>query len=120
MANTTRSVEREACWRERLARFRASGLSVRAYCRQEQLAAPSFYAWRRTLAERDGHAPARRRTTAASRPAFVPVLVTDPPASEAAIVLELGAGRRLRLPASIAIERLSQLLTALETAGGAR
>jgi hypothetical protein len=33
--------------------FRASGLSARAFCAREGLAEPSFYSWRRTLAERD-------------------------------------------------------------------
>jgi transposase-like protein len=59
---------RERLWRETMAAWRASGLSVRQYCRRHDLAEPSFYYWRRELRQRDG-----RR--ASSSPAFVPVTV---------------------------------------------
>jgi len=36
--------------------WQRSGLSVRAFCEQQDLSQPSFYAWRRTLAERDAQA----------------------------------------------------------------
>jgi hypothetical protein len=36
-------------WRRRLARFRESPLSVAAFCRQEGVSPPSFYAWRKRL-----------------------------------------------------------------------
>lgn len=123
MANTKRNGEREVFWRDQLARFRASGLSVRVFCRQEQLKESAFYAWRRTLAERAGQMPLRKQASAALRSAaptaFVSALVTDLPMNETAIVLELAAGRVLRLPASTSVERLAQLVQALE-AGGAR
>lgn len=61
MANTNRSGEREAYWRDVVARFRTSGLSVRAFCRREKLVETAFYFWRRTLAERDGKLPTKSR-----------------------------------------------------------
>src|SRR2546421_11839436 len=36
-----------------LKRQRAVELTVRAFCRQEQVSEASFYAWRRTILERD-------------------------------------------------------------------
>jgi transposase len=125
MANKQRDVEKEANWREVVQRHAASGVSVRAFCRQEQLVESAFYAWRRTIAERDGQVPSRkskRTTPCAPSPAsseFVPAVVTDLPARETSIVLELANGRALRLPASTSTERLAQLITALE-AGGPR
>ena len=52
---------KEQHWRQHLAAWRRSELTVRACCRAEGLSEPSFYAWRRTLSER------RRRTTPADR-----------------------------------------------------
>ena len=53
MANRSRDAGREGFWRATLKRQAASGLSVRAFCRQHNLAESNFYAWRRTIAERD-------------------------------------------------------------------
>ena len=47
MANKMRDVAKERFWRGVLKKFAAGGLSVRAFCRQERLSEPSFYAWRR-------------------------------------------------------------------------
>ena len=37
-------------WRQRLARFRRSKLSVAEFCRSEQISQASFYQWRRKIA----------------------------------------------------------------------
>jgi transposase-like protein len=125
MANKQRDAEKETHWREVVQRQAASGMSVRAFCRQQQLVESAFYAWRRTIAERDGQVPigkSKPTTPCIPRPAsseFVQAVVTDLPAREASIALELAGGRVLRLPASTSVERLAQLNTALE-AGGLR
>jgi hypothetical protein len=59
---------RRRFWRAAIARQRASGLSVRAFCRRENLSEPSFYAWRKRLATDRGGS----RTTA-----FAAVRVVD-------------------------------------------
>ena len=41
------TAETAARWREILERQSTSGLSVAAFCREESISAPSFYAWRR-------------------------------------------------------------------------
>lgn len=46
--------EKEEFWRFVLSQQIESGLSVRNFCNQEGLSEPSFYAWRRKIAERDG------------------------------------------------------------------
>jgi hypothetical protein len=123
MARQVRDPQREAFWREAVKRCAASGLSGRAFCRQEQLAEHSFYAWRRTIAKRDALRDALFASPPGSQPLkspmFVPAVVRDTPLSESAIALELHGGRVLRLPASTSIERLVQLVQALE-GGGSR
>ena len=46
MANKIRDPKREAFWRDMLAQHRSGSLSIRAFCRNERLSEPSFYAWR--------------------------------------------------------------------------
>ena len=73
-----RDPRKEQHWRQLIERWQHSGLSVRAFCQRHRLAVPSFYAWRRTLRQRDG-----RAHQAAAPVTFLPVHVrhddTDPP-----------------------------------------
>lgn len=87
MARGQRDPEREREWRERVARWATSGLSVRAFCRQYGLIETSFYFWKRELRARDEAAlaapviasttsPARKRPLTKTSPlVFVPVTV---------------------------------------------
>lgn len=119
MANRNRDLARERTWRGRLARQAASGLSVRAFCQRERLSEASFYAWRRTISQRDGEGKPVLR-----RPAFVPAVltgsvltgsaVTIEPRREETIQIELAGGRLLRLPDSMEASRLAELVLALE------
>jgi transposase-like protein len=118
MANRRRDAGRERLWRSRLKRQAASRLSVRAFCRREGVAEPSFYAWRRTIAERDASRRASR-PPASEPPPFVSVAVTGQPIGTASIVIELAGGRVLRLPESISAGRLAELVHALESRGPA-
>ena len=119
MANKLRSGGKEQFWREMLQRQAASGLSVRSVSRQEGLSEASFYAWRRTIATRDGRRGEPTETPCATRilgapPAFLPALVSSEPRRETAITIELAGGRVLRWPESLGAERLAQLVRALE------
>jgi len=105
-----RDPRKEQHWRDLIACWQRSGLSVRAFCQRQRLAVPSFYAWRRTLRQRDGQAqPASASVT------FVPVQIrhdaTDPPA---ALELVLTDGRCLRIPPGFDPVQLRALLRALE------
>lgn len=128
MANRRRDPQREQFWRDVLARFRTSGLSVRAFCRQEQLSESQFYAWRRTVAKRDGtRVPSRKRPAIRKRPprpqppAFLPLVMRAETAGlpGPGMSLELRGGRVLRLGDSIPIERLAALIHALEASEAA-
>src|SRR5262245_11819660 len=72
-----RSAAREQFWREMLAEWKTSGLSVRAFCGRHHLAEPTCYYWRQELARRDRGVKARGESAASSMtaPAFVPVRV---------------------------------------------
>lgn len=104
MAKLQRDAEKERRWREVLSRQTSSGLSVREFCKRERLTESQFYAWRRTIGERDGE----------SSPSFVPVVVSDQPTSDASIVIELVGGHVLKLPASTPAAWLAELVLALE------
>jgi hypothetical protein len=116
------SSAKERFWRRMVRRWRRSGLSVRQYCDHNHLSEPSFYAWRRTIAQRDQEAasarPASRcpdRRRAADQAAFVPVqIVATPPAATAAIEVVLGSGRVIRLASGFDPDLLRQLLPLLE------
>ena len=74
-------------WRDRLAKFAASGLTIKAFCAQEGLAIHQFSWWRRELKHRDGRAARTKKKQADSSPRatpetnqnrFVAVDVTEP------------------------------------------
>lgn len=109
MATSQRDAAKESFWREALRRFSASGVSVREFCQREQLTESAFYAWRRTIGERDEASGAQRQA-----PAFVPAVVTNAPDRDESIVVELGGGRSLRLPGAISMDRVAELVAALE------
>lgn len=113
------SGERETFWRDAVARFRMSGLSVRAFCRREKLQESAFYFWRRTLADRDGKAATKPRPTSkrAARPAFLPVSIRrDAIVPTSGLTLELPSGGVLRFSESMPVERVAALVRALEAA----
>jgi transposase-like protein len=59
-----RSRRREEFWRRIVTGQPASGLSIRAWCARHEVTETSFYAWRRTLAQRGilrGAAAKKRR-----------------------------------------------------------
>jgi transposase len=102
-----RDSRKEQLWRRRLELWQNSGLSVHAFCTRHGLTAPSFYAWRRELQQRD----------AAATP-FVPVRVLPDdealPAGNVEVVL--ARGRRLRVTPGFDPATVRQLLALLEEA----
>jgi hypothetical protein len=118
MANCQRDAAKERFWRGVVRRHAACGLGVRAFCRQERLAESAFYAWRRTIAQRDFASRPRAAAAGLSNaPAFVPAILTEGPRPEPGIVVELAGGRVLRVPAPVSPQWLAVLVHALEAQG---
>jgi hypothetical protein len=104
-----RDPRKEQFWRDHLARWQRSGLSVRAYCSQHHLAEPSFYAWRRTLAQRHPRPQGPAPLT------FVPLHLTpEPTAAVPLLEVLLCNGRRLRLDPAVPAAVVRDLLAVLE------
>lgn len=106
MAKQYRDPSKELSWREVLNRQASSGLSVRAFCKREQLTESQFYSWRRTIGERDD--------TGNFQPVFVPAVVTNDANCEASIAVELPGGCVLRFSGAHGIEQLADLVIALQ------
>jgi transposase-like protein len=92
-------------WRRRLQRFHKSRQSIAAFCRQEGISPPSFYLWRRRLAETSPRRPAAR-----SSADFRPVRIVP----AAGVSVQLPGGTQLLVPLSDA----EGLRVALETIAG--
>lgn len=104
-------------WRERIEAHRASGLSVRAWCKANDVHEHGFYWWRSRL----GLSPAtgrRRRGVKANVVSFAEVVVAPVTASTGAepIRLRLAGERELILPMSMPVERVAMLVRAIEAA----
>ena len=100
-----RDPRKERQWRHWIQRWQHSGLSVRAFCARHGLAPPSFYAWRRTLQQRE-----------AATPPFVAVRVLpdEAPAPGPSVEVVLVGGRCLRVLPGFDPATLRQLLAVLE------
>ncbi len=101
------SNDKEQFWRDMLLLWQSSGQTIRAFCHAQRVSEPSFYAWRRIIAQRERQ-----------QPAFVPVRVTSTPTtptSTTSIPLELvlASGRVVRVPSGFDADTLRQLLAVL-------
>ncbi len=109
---------KERFWRRMVQQWRGSGQNVRAFCAAHDLTESSFYAWRRTLAQRDLQASGCRGSQAPERsvrpPLFVPVQVSAMPSVPLEVVLE--RGQVVRVPAGFDATTLRQLLAVLAEA----
>lgn len=107
---------KESYWRRVLEQWRCSGRTVRWYCLQHGLSEPSFYAWRRSIQQRDWQAARsgqHRPVTRDSVATFVPVTVVAP---APALEVVLGDGRSIRVPAGFDAATLQRLLAVLDKA----
>ena len=106
MSNKKRDVEKGRFWRRTISAQHRSGLSIRAFCARERLSEPSFYAWRRKLAQRD------RERSASVSPApsngFLPIRLTASAACN--VELQLPSGLVIRVP----VQETAALRTILE------
>jgi hypothetical protein len=119
---------KERFWRRLLRLWQRSGRSVRGFCAEYHVSEASFFAWRRTIVQRDQeqrqrhaaacdsavHAAAHQATPA--RASFVPLRVigTATPDLATAFEVVLGDGRSVRVPAGFDPASFRQLLAVLQ------
>lgn len=129
-----RDPAKERLWRRLFQLWHRSNQTIRDFCGQHHVSEASFFAWRRTIAERDRQTARSRRTKtqhkpssptssarrrqghAKAEPAFVPLHVVHP-GSNAAFEVVLKNGRVIRTPAHFDAATLRQLLSILEEEG---
>lgn len=124
-SRAARSAAKERYWREVMEGWRRSGGSVRQWCSQRQISEPSFYSWRRVLAERDASAasqePVRKRSRRkVSRVAMLPVEIV-PLSSQpepAPLEITLAGGIHLLVRAHCQSALLREALAALRPERG--
>jgi transposase len=112
-----RDVGKEQFWRQAVADWQQSGLSVTAFCQQRQLQLPSFFRWRKLLSLREQPArPAEATTTSSAL--FLPVQLRPqaPVGAEPPFEVVLASGRLLRVRAGFDPAQLRLLLGVLEGA----
>lgn len=121
-----RNPAKENYWRKQMRAQAVSGQSVARWCRQNNLSAPSFYFWKRTLAQRDDPTTPRP-TRSADKPsaAFAQVLLTGAPVpasasamgapmAEGPIQILLRDGLAVRVAAGFDAPTLARVLDVLE------
>ena len=127
--------ERQTYWEEAMWRWKESGQSVRAFCRNEGERESAFYFWRRELGQRshrteaaNGARPQANPLTTVSRspkrtparhssiPSFLPVRVVENSAAEATSGVEivLVHDRTVRVRSGFNRQTLADVLAVLE------
>ena len=102
------TASREQFWRAVVARQRESGLSIKAFCAREAVAAATFFVWKRRLSRTGGTTPAVVH--------FAPVQLRPETISEPApggIEILLPHERRIRLTGTVDQLQLRAVLAAL-------
>jgi hypothetical protein len=100
-------------WRARLERFRQAEISVTRFCRGEQVSVPSFYQWRKKLADDS----ARHNDWPRAMEAFAPVRLVE----TASVAAWLPGGTRIEIPIgdSQALQLALQTLARADAEGAA-
>jgi len=122
MARRRDGAGRTDFWRAVLLKQQGSGLSIRGFCRRESISEPSFYWWRRELAQgnrafgRHGQSALAKTGSSAKKRSpsarFVNVSLLT---GAGMIELELSDGRRLRIPPGCDESTLATVLRVLES-----
>lgn len=87
-------------WQRRMTRFEEARQSVAEFCRKEGVSAPSFYQWRKRLAQRPRAAAGTNGTLVAG--GFRPVRLagTNGTLVAAGVAVQLPGGTELHIPTS--------------------
>jgi hypothetical protein len=106
------SAEQKQFWQMAIETWRASGLPVRQFCRQEGLTEPAFYSWRRKLTGSDSGMNSKSCGVSS---AFIEVAL--PGHNSFGLELVLSSGNTLRIGSSADNKTLSNVLSVLRETG---
>jgi len=93
------SVSRRDVWAARMRRYQQCQSTVAQFCRDEGVSVPSFYSWKRKLAE----------ASESKQPMFIPLATAKSPALA---TLKLPGGGFIELPREIPREQLTEIFAA--------
>ena len=105
--------DQQQFWQMALETFKSSGLSVRQFCRQEGLAEPSFYSWRKRLTKVDG--PDFDKEEVYQPEPFIQVSM--PAARTGILELVLISGNTLKISSGTDSQTLSNVISVLHREG---
>lgn len=108
----TDDTDQQQFWQMVLETFKSSNLSVRQFCKQEGLAEPSFYSWRKKLAVNNGSANENKKQQPQS---FIEVAM--PQGKPDFLELILTSGNILKINSGVESKILTDALSALSKAG---
>jgi len=92
--------------------WKESGKSARVFAREQGVTAWTLYYWRQVA--RPDRAPARHRRRSKRRVSLVPVRVIREAEDGGELEVILATGDRVRVPASVAPERLHRVLQVMK------
>ena len=102
MSNQERAAERRKTWGDLIARQKQSGKTVKAFCEENGVGGPSFYAW-------------RKRLKGKIQPVGFALVETAAVGQQRGQAMELilSSGERLQIGPGVDLARLKQVLSAL-------
>jgi hypothetical protein len=109
-------IGKERQWQKTIHEAARSGLSIREFCRRQNLKESQFYWWQRRLNGNRHPRPKQRRDNNENAASFA-LVSNDPGASEASLELVLQDGRRLRISRGVDEQTLRAVLAAVEPTG---
>jgi hypothetical protein len=106
-------------WVERLERFAQSGQTVAQFCQDETVSVPSFYQWKKKLADQASQSSSRAK----SSPSAFRAVDLIPPSQSATTIrlangIEIGLGGDLRVVQAVVKQVLELPVGATFAAGG--
>lgn len=118
MSKQNSETDQRQFWQMAIETWQSSGLPVRQFCKQEGLSEPSFYCWRRKLAQKaDTEANADKKPTSKVAGSSDFIEVSIPESKSAGLELILTSGGVLRISPSFDSKTLSGVISVLHEAG---
>jgi hypothetical protein len=97
-------------WQSLFIQQQNSGLSISDFCKQQQFATSTFYAWKKRIAKIDGNKPPTTQ-----KQQLIPLLIEDAPEQQTSFLkLTTPAGYQLQFDESFPHQKLNCILSILK------